>query len=244
MLGRFCDNDTLPFGVPRPAGHAHLPEGGRAMVHPELPGRPVDLAELHPGDELTASIGRAIAAVHELPAATVEGLDRPVYTAESYRARRLAEVDEAARTGKVPAGLLRRWEAQLEDVSQWRFRPTVVHDNLSADHLLVAGGAVTGMLAWSDLQVADPADDLAWLVVAAPLDAVDTILEAYWHARSATVDPHLTDRAMLAGELALARWLMHGVHTDNPAIVADAVHMLDELDEYVRTPAEFSGAAL
>ena len=75
--------------------------------------------------------------------------------------------------------------------------------------------------------MADPADDLAWLVVAAPADAVDSILEAYQLRRTELTDPHLLDRAMLAGELALARWLLHGVRTGDPDVVVDdAVGML------------------
>jgi len=45
-------------------------------------------------------------------------------------------------------------------------------------------------------------------------------------------DPHLTERARLAGELALARWLLHGVRTENEEIIDDAVAMLADLEEY------------
>jgi macrolide phosphotransferase len=230
-LAPHVDSGRLPFKVPRPAGFAHLPEGGRAVVHPHLPGRPLPLDRLGPGPGLAAEVGRAIAALHELPTSTVEDSGLPVYDGESYRERRLSEVDEAARTGRVPAGLLRRWEHALEDVSLWRFQPTVVHGDLSVDHMLCAGSRLTAVLGWSEAKVADPADDLAWLLVAAPQEAVDPILEAYNLARTELRDRHLADRALLAGELALARWLLHGVRTDDPEIVADATAMLVELDE-------------
>ena len=57
------------------------------------------------------------------------------------------------------------------------------------------------VLGWSEAKVADPADDLAWLLVAAPQDAVDPILEAYHQRRTELRDPHIADRALLAGEL-------------------------------------------
>lgn len=226
----------LPFEVPRPAGFVDLPEGGRAVVHPQLTGRPLQLELLGPGPGLAAALGRAIAALHELPTSTVEDAGLPVYDAEAYRRRRLAEVDEAARTGQVPTGLLRRWERALEDVSLWRFVPTVVHGDLSADHVLCSADAPTGMLGWSEAKVADPADDLAWLLVAAPQDAVDPILEAYNLRRTELTDRHLTARALLAGELALARWLLHGFRSDDPAIIEDARSMLLELDEHTAEP--------
>jgi aminoglycoside phosphotransferase (APT) family kinase protein len=225
------DAGRLPFEVPRPTGFVHLPEGGRAMVHPLLPGQPLALELLGPGPGLAADVGRAVAALHQLPESTVEDAGLPVYEAEAYRQRRLSEVDEAARTGRVPGGLLRRWERALEDVAMWRFQPTVVHGDLSTEHVLCRGDRLTAVLGWSETKVADPADDLAWLLVAAPQEAVDPILEAYNLHRTELRDRHLADRALLAGELALARWLLHGVHTDDPEVVDDATAMLVELDE-------------
>lgn len=231
-LGVFHDDGTLPFDVPRPAGYAHLPEGGRAVVYPEIHGGALGLGYLTPGPGLAAAVGRAIAAIHELPTSLVEDAGLPVYDAEAYRRRRLAEVDAAATTGKVPASLLRRWEKALEDVSLWRFKPVVVHGDLSADHVLVVEDRVVGVLDWGEAKVADPADDLAWLLVAAPEDTVDTIMEAYALRRRESADPRLVERAQLAGELALARWLLHGVHTASQEVIDDAEQMLIELDEY------------
>lgn len=237
-LAEQVDAGRLPFDVPRVAGAAPLEEGGRVVVHRELPGREIALERLQPGPGVAASLGRSIAALHELPVSVVEDAGLPVYDAAAYRQRRQTEVDEAARTGRVPATLLRRWEERLEDVSLWKFIPTVVHGDLSADHVLVADGAVTGVVAWGEAKVADPADDLAWLLVAAPQEAVDSVMEAYQLRRTELKDPHLAERALLAGELALARWLLYGVRSGDDEVVADAVQMLDELDEQTRDVAE------
>ena len=230
LLVEQVDADRLPFAVPRIAGFAHLPEGGRAVVHAELPGRPLRLETLQPGPGLAASLGRALAALHELPTSVVENAGLPAYDAEAYRQRRMAEVDEAARTGKVPVRLLRRWEAALENVAVWRFQPTVVHGDLTVENVLVAEGDVSAILGWGETKVADPADDLAWLMVAAPHDAAESVMEAYQLRRTELLDPHLSERAYLAGELALARWLLYGVRSNDAEIVADAVQMLEDLD--------------
>ncbi len=234
VLGRAADEGALPFAVPRPAGFAHLPEGGRAAVHAEIPGRGLDVEDLVPGPGLCASVGRAIASIHELPTSLVENAGLPVYDAQEFRARRQAEVDSAAATGKVPPTLLRRWEERLEDVAMWRFRPTVVHGDLTNERVLVKDGVVTGMLHWGEACVADPADDLSWLLVAAPPEAADSIMEAYQLRRTELLDPHLAERALLAGELALARWLLYGVRVGDDDVVADAVGMLEDLDEHTR----------
>lgn len=232
------DAGDLPFAVPTPAGYATLPEGGRAVVHPEVPGVPLQADRLQPGPGLARSVGRAIAALHELPTSLVEDAGLPSYSAEEYRQRRLSEVDEAARTGRVPARLLRRWEQALENVAMWRFRPVVTHGELNGDHILVAQQSVNGVVDWAECQVADPADDLSWLLVAAPPESVESILEAYQLARTESADAHLVDRALLAGELALARWLLHGVRTEQKDVVDDAVEMLLDLDEAVHEGAE------
>jgi macrolide phosphotransferase len=236
------DAGQLPFQVPRIAGFAHLPEGGRAVVHPEVPGTPLRLGTLQAGPGLAASLGRALAALHELPTSVVEDAGLPVYDAEAYRQRRMAEVDEAARTGKVPARLLRRWEAALEDVAVWRFQPTVVHSDLTAENVLTKNGAVSGILGWGEARVADPADDLAWLLVAAPHDAMESVMEGYQLRRTELLDPHLTERAYLAGELALARWLLHGVRSADAAVIADAVEMLRDLDVSTAEAQAFADA--
>ncbi|WP_265520778.1 phosphotransferase [Oerskovia flava] len=230
-LEHFVTTGALPFTVPRPSGYALLPEGGRAVVHPATEGRPVDVESLRPGPGLAADLGRAIAAVHELTTSVVSDAGLPEYTAEEYRDRRLAEVDEAAATGRVPARLLRRWESALEDVSMWKHQPVVVHGDLGADQVLVAHGRVVAITDWAEARVSDPADDLAWVLVSAPPEAVDAVMEAYQLRRKELTDPHLADRALLVGELALARWLLHGVRHGLADVVDDAVEMLVDLDE-------------
>ncbi|MHB1064243.1 MAG: phosphotransferase [Georgenia sp.] len=223
------DRGALPFDVPRPAGFAQLPEGGRALVHRELVGRPIVLEELTAGPGLSARLGRAIAAFHELDAAIVADSGLPVYDADAYRRRCLAEVDEAARTGQVPSVLLNRWERALEDVALWRFRTTPVHGDLAPEHVLVEDSQITAMMHLADVHVGDPAEDLAWLLASAPEESLDSIEEAYALARTEGADVHLMDRALLVSELALARWLLHGVRAEERSIVDDAAAMLATL---------------
>jgi macrolide phosphotransferase len=224
----------LPFGLPQPEGTAPLRTGGRAVVHRQLPGHPVRPLELLHRPGLASAFGRAVAAIHDLPIRLVEEAGLPVYSADEYRFRRLAEVDRAASTGQVPTRLLTRWEQAVEEVGAWRFVPCCVHGDLAGDNVLVEGETITGVVEWSETRVADPADDLAWLAIGSTEPALDGVLAAYAAARREPPDASLRRRARLSGEFALARWLMHGVNTDDAAIVDDAVQMLADLDASVR----------
>ncbi len=224
----------LPFGLPQAEGTAALRTGGRAVVHRQLPGNPVRPMELLHRPGLAAAFGRTVAAIHDLPVRLVEEAGMPVYSAEEYRFRRMAEVDRAAATGQVPTRLLTRWERAVEEVGAWRFVSCCVHGDLAGDNVLVQAETVTGVMEWSETRVADPADDLAWLAVGATEPALDGVLAAYTAARRETPDSSLRRRARLSGEFALARWLMHGVNSDDQTIVDDAVQMLTDLDATVQ----------
>ena len=126
----------LPFSVPTPKGFVALKEGGRAAVYPYLAGRPLELTHLPAGPGLAAEIGRAIAALHNVDRQLFDEAGLPSYDADTYRTRRLSELDRAAATGHVPTGLLARWEAALEDVSLWRFAPTPTHGDLGGEQIL------------------------------------------------------------------------------------------------------------
>ncbi len=228
----------LPFSVPTPKGFVALPEGGRAEVYPYLAGRPLDFAHLPAGPGIAAELGRALAALHNVDRALFDEAGLPSYDADTYRTRRLSDLDRAAATGHVPTGLLTRWEGSLEDVSLWRFAPTPTHGDLTGDEVLAvfdddgdaATGRIRGLVAWEAAKVADPADDFAALVTQASPAAFDTVLEAYAHARVDRPDKYLQRRARLAGELILVSELLAAVGAKDQAGVEACAARLRELD--------------
>ena len=67
--------------------------------------------------------------------------------------------------------------------------------------------------------------------------AFDTVLEAYVMARREQPDRHLADRARLAGELALVRWLNAGLAADDAGIVDEAHLAMRDLAERIALDA-------
>lgn len=219
----------LPFLIPHVAGTVRIGDL-RTFVYSHIEGstRSLDgLAASGPG--LAAEIGRTIAAIHELPRALVDQADLPSYEANEVRQRRLNELDQAATTGRIPADLLRRWEHALEDVTLWRFNPTVVHGDMHEDNLLLSAGRVCAVTGWTDLTVGDPADDFAWLAAAHDVGFADAVTTAYREARTDTSDEHLLRRASLAAEFALAQWMVRGIALGDDSMMDEAEEMMRSL---------------
>ena len=220
----------LPFLLPSVAGTVRQGEL-ITFVYSHIAGKAESVEELESGSAaLALEIGRAIAAIHDLPQELVTTFDLPSYTANEYRQRKLNELDQAATTGKIPPSLLRRWEHAMEDVALWRFNSCVVHGDLHEDNILLDNDQVSAVIGWTDLRVGDPADDFAWLVAINQPDFVDTVMQAYAAARNETPDPHLLRRAALSAEFALAQWLVKGYAADSARMVEDAESMLKTLE--------------
>ncbi len=217
------------INIVKNAGFAELPEGGRAVVSRTLGGTQLDVFALTGGPGLAASLGASLAALHEVEATLAEDVGLPVYEAGECRTRLQAEVDQMAQTSRVPLDLLKRWERALEDVRCWRFRPTFVHGDLQAERVLVEGAEVVAFTGFTASYVGDPAVDLAWLLASAPEDAVESILEAYAFGRVEGGSGLLVERAQLLSEVALGRWLMHGLRHNDPVVTAEAEEMLADL---------------
>jgi aminoglycoside phosphotransferase (APT) family kinase protein len=241
----------LPFSVPSPRGFVSLKEGGRAVVYPYITGRPLDFSHLPPGPGIAAELGRALAALHNIDLALCEEAGLTSYDPDTYRTRRLSDLDRAAATGHVPTGLLSRWERSLEEVSLWRFAPTPTHGDLTGDEVLAVfeddsdatTGRVCGLTGWENAKVADPADDFATLVTQASASALDSVLEAYADARVDRPDKHLERRARLAGELKLVSDLLVAVGTRNKSRIEACAGRLRQLEADLLSDAMISHGA-
>jgi aminoglycoside phosphotransferase (APT) family kinase protein len=220
----------LPFDLPGVAGQAPV-RPTRAVVLSWCPGAPASLGTIPTEPNgLGWMIGRAIAAIHDLPSTVVTDVGLPVSgPAESRRwATSLAE--RAAATGLLPAAVQARWEAAVDDPELWQFEPTVIGGDLDAGSFLVDGGALASVTGWHGLAIGDPAADLAWAV---PAEHVADAVFSGYASIAGQSDRRLRHRAALRSELGLARWLLHGTEQRDTAVVDDAVEMLTTLAERI-----------
>ena len=229
-LGRAYDKGLLPFDVPRPAGIVRPDQGGRAMVHPALRGQQMDWSDMERTGLLPTSLARSLAAFHELHTSVIANAGMPAYTPKESRARHEAMIERAATSGYLSPVLQRRWEAALTEESLWRFSSTPVHGDLGPGNVLVKDGAVTGMVGFAAAHVGDPAQDIAWILAQASDDFLNDFRSAYSVARTED-DLHVWTRAQLLSELAVVRWLVHGLNQQDESVIQDGREMLADLAE-------------
>ena len=227
-LAKAKDAKKIPFDVPRIHGTTLTPEGDRVIVHQDLGGHPMSDDDFDNPNLLPASLGKALAALHNLPPVIYTGINLPAYSVAECRERHLAMLDEVASQVLIPANLWNRWEAALEDLSLWRFPAAPIHGDIQGNSVIVEAGIVRAMTGFTSAHVGDPAQDIAWVLASASDAFLERFRAAYSQERT-VADLQLFTRAQLLSELAIVRWLVHGLHAEDRSIISDARHMLSEL---------------
>lgn len=224
----------LPFELSELVGDTQDSDGERALVFSFIYGNPIEISQVQETSPLAVSIATAIAAIHKLPLELLRDSGFPEIDPQTNLKFRVAELDKAAQTGKVPPVLLQRWESALEDVNLFRYQPTIIHGAVNGHNLLELDDKVSGVLNWSGIRISDPAEDLSWVIGGAAPALARNIMARYFEART-TADSNIWPRALLYSELDLVRWLLHGYSQGSQEIIEDAVGMLLVLTEEVES---------
>lgn len=198
------------FNLPNLVAESTGPKGNTLQVLEFVYGSNVEVETLRSTDPVVSSIGLTIANIHSLNADAIRQAGMPDYSAVDVRESRLAELDRAASTGRIPAALLQRWEKALEDLDLFRFQPTVVHGNLVSNNLLELNDEISGVLGWSQLHIGDPAEDFASFAGSRDPELLDAVKFSYFEGRE-EADSNLSQRATLYSELAFAQYLVASI---------------------------------
>ena len=231
---------TLPFKVPTLVADATTPEGQTLHVLEFVYGSIIELDALRISDPILRSLGHAISAVHGLNTDRIRQAGVPEYSANDVRENRIAELDRAASTGKVPASLLQRWESALEDLDLFRFNTTVVHGNIATGNALELDGEVSGLIGWSNLHIGDPAEDFVTFAANIDHDVLDSVRFTYLE-KHADADANLSQRATLYSELAIANYLVASISNNN---MDEADWAVAELETIAASVTDGSARAL
>ena len=222
--------NKLPFEIPAALGETRSNLGERLVVFKLVYGNAIDPNRVSPSGSLAHSIAASLAALHSVNPDVVVANGFSAYSVAENLRLRVAELDRAAQTGRVPAILLSRWENALEDSTLWRYQPSVIHGALSGHSVFEAGGEVAGIVDWHRLELNDPAFDLSWLVPDIDHELLDSVVFNYQLARN-TGDTRIAQRAIFYAEFAHLQYLLHGVTMRDSYAIDSASNTLQGLAE-------------
>lgn len=140
--------------------------------------------------------------------------------------------------GKIPGRLFTHWTHQLKDPNLWDFSVSLVHDNLDFHLLSLTEDGSLSIHGWTKLKLADPAQDLAWVLSVANPDFTSALFAQYQQTRP-LADSGLLQRTELTAELLLLDWLYHGLVENDPEITADGYQMLRQLHNNLLDSPEY-----
>ena len=161
---------------------------GLFVGYRKIPGVPMAAQHLsYSGVERPAGqLGRFLTALHRFPTAlaVAAGLDPDGLKAWRQYYEGLYQSVQQRVSPLLEAGcrqpMSEAWDAFLQDKSNFRFTPALIHRDLSSEHILFEAepGEISGVIDWEDAAIGDPAFDFAGL-----LDYGDAfvaqVLEAY-----------------------------------------------------------------
>jgi aminoglycoside 2''-phosphotransferase len=188
----------VPVPIPRfvfiwPGGAAYPM---RFLGHRKLVGVPLNQQDFTPLqlDQIAGQLGAFLTALHHFPIAHAVQLLAPGSTMSTiaggpteWRAK-YQQLYRQVRDQALPlldtrtcAAAERLWEEFLCADAHFDFRPTLIHYDLGATHILCdpATATISGVIDWGDAAIGDPAIDFVGLLDDCGTDLTERVLAAY-----------------------------------------------------------------
>lgn len=172
-----------------------LTGGATVMVaaHNDGVARPLDLLTL----DDCAAMGTAIGAIHRLRPNFLQAESYPVFSTGQIRAQLTAWIKRLRQAGHVPPEITSSWGRIIETEGLWSFVTCPVHGGFSDGDVLFSGATITAVTNWQNMQVNDPARDLAWIFGKIDEDHRNAVLAAYGRMMGSRLDDLIMLRANL-----------------------------------------------
>ncbi|WP_278813500.1 phosphotransferase [Bifidobacterium pullorum] len=177
-------------------GNDRGPTAGAAVMitsHPTGTARPLSMLTI---DDCTA-MGTAIGAIHRLNGAFLAEHDYPAFTTGQIRAQLTAWIKRLRAAGHIPGEITASWARVLETEGLWSFTTCPVHGGFDNGDVLFSGSTITAITNWQDMQINDPARDLAWIFAKLDETHRNAVLAAYGRMLGNRLDDLIMLRANL-----------------------------------------------
>lgn len=106
------------------------------------------------------------------------------------------------------------WEDYLANKANFRFKPVLLHGDLSEEHILcdLDRGVITGIIDWGDACIGDPALDFTWL-----LDYGSSFVKEVLGSYKGTIDRTFLQRATFYSRIGSFIKILFGLDTGDEA---------------------------
>ncbi|WP_420829341.1 phosphotransferase [Bifidobacterium miconis] len=163
------------------------------LVHRDGQARNLDLLTF----DDSAAIGTAIGAIHRLTPSSVQSAGYPIFVTAQIRAQLTAWIGRLKAAGHIPPEITDSWARILGTEGLWSFNTCFVHGGFDDGDVLYSGSTITAVTNWQNMQVNDPARDLAWIFAKLDEEHRNAVLAAYGRMMGARLDDLIMLRANL-----------------------------------------------
>lgn len=134
-------------------------------------------------DNFYKTLGKALAALHNVPQEKALAAGLTVHTAEEARRSMKERMDAVKEKVGVGDELWNRWQTWLKNDQIWPKKTGLIHGDVHAGHILIDEARnVTGLIDWTEAKVTDVATDFVVLYKTFGEGGLDLLIEAYKEA--------------------------------------------------------------
>lgn len=144
-----------------------------------------------------SAMGTAIGAIHRLRTDFMQEAGYPVFATGQIRAQLTAWIRRLRNAGHVPSEITTSWARIMETEGLWSFTTCMVHGGFENEDVRFSGSTITAVNNWQNMQVNDPARDLAWIFSKLDEERRNAVLTAYGRMMSNRLDDLIMLRANL-----------------------------------------------
>lgn len=148
-------------------------------------------------DSQCASMGTAIGAIHRLRSQFVLQAGYAGYSAQQIHHQLEAWMRQLRNQGQIPTEIIDNWQRVVATDGLWSFKTCLVHGGFQDGDILFSSTGLNAMYHWSDIQVNDPARDLAWMFDKLATHQRNIVLSSYARIVGSYLDELIMLRASL-----------------------------------------------
>lgn len=205
--------------VPSNATGAGVTGENAVYITPHNDGNAIVLRNLT--SDQCAAAGSAIAAFHRLRTSFLTAAHYRGYTSEQIHKQLTVWISTLENAGHIPSEIIDNWKAIIATEGLWNFQSCPVHGGFNDGDIIFTSNSVTALLHFENMQISDPARDLAWIFTQLDKPRRNAFISAYSRVMGTRLDNMIWLRAGLWTQMEQVGEYMRALtHGDTAKILA------------------------